>query len=197
MATFKCDPSGGSCEVELLRRIARTLNVLLVLGIAAACSAGIQYAQAQTAGPTQPSAQPAPPANAAPGSQAAPAEPHIDKAQITQRLNRELGFNLETTTVGWQHALDRIDGELARPRMRYTELNRLRDELQRIPSEVAEAWSKIQPRLEADRDQIKLLAPAPAAGAPPEPERVTGGGRPPPVPTERSVRISRTTLFGR
>src|ERR1700739_2529298 len=27
--------------------------------------------------------------------------------------------------------------------------------------------------------------------------RVTGGGRPPPVPTERSVRISRTTLFRR
>ena len=26
--------------------------------------------------------------------------------------------------------------------------------------------------------------------------RVTGGGRPPPVPTERGVRISRTTLFG-
>ena len=28
-------------------------------------------------------------------------------------------------------------------------------------------------------------------------DRVTGGGRPPPVPTERGVRISRTTLFGR
>src|SRR6201987_737807 len=28
-------------------------------------------------------------------------------------------------------------------------------------------------------------------------DRVTGGGRPPPVPTERSVRISRTTLFRR
>jgi transposase len=27
--------------------------------------------------------------------------------------------------------------------------------------------------------------------------RVTGGGRPPPVPTERSVQISRTTLFRR
>ena len=26
--------------------------------------------------------------------------------------------------------------------------------------------------------------------------RVAGGGRPPPAPTERSVRISRTTLFG-
>jgi hypothetical protein len=27
--------------------------------------------------------------------------------------------------------------------------------------------------------------------------RVTGGGHPPPVPTERGVRIYRTTLFGR
>ena len=26
--------------------------------------------------------------------------------------------------------------------------------------------------------------------------RVTGGGRPPPVPTERGMRLSRTTLFG-
>ena len=33
------------------------------------------------------------------------------------------------------------------------------------------AWSKIQPRLDADRDQIKLLGAAPAAGAPPEPEQ--------------------------
>jgi hypothetical protein len=30
-----------------------------------------------------------------------------------------------------------------------------------------------------------------------ERHRVTGGGRPPPVPTERSVQISRTTLFRR
>ena len=157
--------------MNLLRRIARTLNVLLVLGIAAACGAGFQYAYAQTAGPTPPSAQPAAPANAAPSSQAAPADPHIDKSQIAQRLNRELDFNLETTTGGWQHALDSVDGELARPRLRYTELNRLRDELQRIRSDVAEAWSKIQPRLEADRKQIKLLGPAPAAGALPELEQ--------------------------
>src|ERR1035437_429054 len=32
--------------------------------------------------------------------------------------------------------------------------------------------------------------------APVSTHRVTGGGRPPPVPTERGVRISRTTLFG-
>jgi hypothetical protein len=106
---------------------------------------------AQTAGPTQLSAQPAALANAAPNSQAAPAEPPIDKSQIAQRLNRELDFNLEIITSGWQHALDRVDGELARPRLRYTELNRLRDELQRIRSDVAEAWGKIQPRMDADR----------------------------------------------
>ena len=153
--------------VSLLGRIARTLNVFFVLGLAAACSAGFQYAHAQAAGSTQPSAQPAPPANAAPSSQTAPADPHIDKTQITQRLDRELGFNLEAATGGWQHALDRVDSELARPRLRYTELNRLRDELQRIRSDVAEAWSKIQPRLDADRDQTKLLGAAPAAGAPP------------------------------
>jgi hypothetical protein len=30
----------------------------------------------------------------------------------------------------------------------------------------------------------------------PAPHRVTGGGRPPPVPTEPGVQISRTGLFG-
>jgi hypothetical protein len=46
-----------------------------------------------------------------------------------------------------------VDGELARQHLRYTELYRLRDELQRIRSDVAEAWGKIQPRLDADRPQ--------------------------------------------
>src|SRR5262249_28172228 len=149
----------------------RSLGVLLVLGLASGSGAALQCAYAQTAGPTQSSVQPAAPANAAPNSQAAPADPHIDKAQITQRLNRELDFNLEPAMGGWQHALDRVDSELGRPRLRYTELNRLRDELQHIRSDVAEALGKIQPRLDADRDQIKLLGAAPAAGAPPEPEQ--------------------------
>jgi potassium-dependent mechanosensitive channel len=162
--------------VSLLQRIARTLNVFLVLGVAIASSAALQCAYAQAASSTQSSAQssaqPAPSANAAPSSQAAPnADPPIDKSQIAQRLNRELDFNLENNTAAWQHALERVDGELARARLRYGELNRLRDELQRIRSDVADAWSKIQPRLDADRDQIKLLGPAPAAGAPPEPEQ--------------------------
>ncbi len=35
-----------------------------------------------------------------------------------------------------------------------------------------------------------------AGGSCPPPDRVAGGSCPPPAPTERSVRISRTTLFG-
>jgi potassium-dependent mechanosensitive channel len=161
--------------VNLLQRIARTLHVLLTLGIASVSGAAIDCAYPQTASPTQSSAPSAAAANAAPGNQAeaTAADPHIDKAQIAQRLNRELDFNLETTTGEWQHALDRVDGELARPRLRYTELNRLRDDLLRVRSDVAGAFGKIQPRLDADRDQIKLLGAAPAAGAPPEPEQAT------------------------
>jgi potassium-dependent mechanosensitive channel len=157
--------------VNLSRRIARTLTVLLVLGLVS--GAALDCARAQTAAAPQSSAQPAPPANAAPAGQAVPnaADPQIDKAQIAQRLNRESDFNLETTTGEWQHALERVDGELARPRLRYTELNRLRDDLLRMRSDVAAASGKIQPRLDADRDQIKLLGAAPAAGAPPEPEQ--------------------------
>ena len=117
------DQSGGP-GVSLLQRIARTLNVFLVLGVAIASSAALQCAYAQAASSTQSSAQssaqPAPSANAAPSSQAAPnADPPIDKSQIAQRLNRELDFNLENNTAAWQHALERVDGELARARLRY------------------------------------------------------------------------------
>jgi hypothetical protein len=163
--------------VSLLQRIARTFCVLLVLGLASGSGAPLQCAYAQTAGPTQPSAQPAAPPNAAPNSQAAPADPHIDKAQIAQRLNRELDFTLETTTTGWQHALDRVDGELARPHLRYTELNRLRDELQsfapRLPiagAKSSRGWTPIairsscsepRPPRERHRSPSRRLAIAP------------------------------------
>jgi hypothetical protein len=135
--------------VKLLQRIARMLTVLLALGLVTGSIAPSQWAYAQTAG----SAQPAAPANAAPPGQAAPnADPHIDKAQIAQRLNRELDFNLEIITSGCLFPAWMANW---RARVfRYTELNRLRDELQRIRSDVAEAWGKIQPRLDADRASL-------------------------------------------
>ena len=54
------------------------------------------------------------------------------------RVNQELGINLETTTAGWKRELDRLEGDLARPRLRYSDLNRFRDELLRVRSAVQE-----------------------------------------------------------
>src|ERR1700758_3766128 len=43
----------------------------------------------------------------------------------------------------------------------------------------------------------RTIHPGPSRPRELHPEhRVAGGGRPPPAPTERGVRISRTTLFG-
>jgi potassium efflux system protein len=159
--------------VSLLQRIVRTLYVLLLLGFVSVFGAAFHGALAESAASPQSSAAPASHANAAPANPvpASTAEPQVDKAKIAQRLNHELGFDLDSTTARWQHALDGVDGELARQRLRYTELNRLRDELQRIRADVADSWSKIEPRLDLDRDQIKLLGAAPAAGQPAEPEQ--------------------------
>jgi potassium-dependent mechanosensitive channel len=161
--------------MKLSQHGVRILHVLLMLGLAIASAAASTRVHAQATDAARP---PAPQANKAAAGSEAPAktsEPQVDTARIAQRLNRELGFELEATTSGWQRALDRLDNELARPRLRYTELNRLRDELQQLRSDIATAWSKIQPRLDADREQIKLLGPAPAAGQPPEPDQAALG----------------------
>ena len=138
--------------MSLLQRIARTAYVFLLLELAIVAGAAGHGALAQSA--ASPHTPAPPPANAAPGNPAptSPAEPQIDKAKIAERLNRDLGFDLESTTTRWPHALDGVDGELARQRLRYTELNRLRDELLRIRADVADSWSKIQPRLDAERE---------------------------------------------
>jgi potassium-dependent mechanosensitive channel len=162
--------------VSLFRRIARTLNLLVVAGIAAAAFAG-SYAHGEPAGLTQPSAIPAPQARPAPDNKASVqgADSRINTTEIVKRVNQELGINLEATTAGWQRGLDRLESDLARPRQRYSDLNRFRDELQRLRSETDDAWNKIQPRLDADRAQMKLLGPAPAAGQPQEPEQAALG----------------------
>jgi potassium-dependent mechanosensitive channel len=161
--------------MRLSQSIVRTSHLILVLGLAIAACAISPRAYAQTADATQSPAPASAASHASDQAAAKPSEPHVDTAKIAQRLNRELGFDLEATTGGWQRALDRLDNELARPHLRYAELNRLRDELQQFRSDIAEAWGKIQPRLEADREQIKLLGPAPAAGQPPEPDQAALG----------------------
>jgi potassium-dependent mechanosensitive channel len=131
------------------------------------------FAQAPSAAPSI--AKPVPSstskANDAKGA-AQPTGPQINTKDIVNRLNQELGIDLEATTTGWQYELHQVESSLGRPRLRYSDLNQFRDGLQRVRSKLDDVSSRLQPRLEADKTQMNLLGPAPGAGQPPEVEQV-------------------------
>src|SRR5215471_12358522 len=158
----------------LLRRIARTCILLMAAVILAIGLAGSWCALAQS-----PHAAPAAEKPAASGTHAAEnltraaeaANPAINTKDIVDRLNQELGIDLQTTSAGWQHALDQVESDLGREGLRYSDLNQYRDELLRVRSHAADVAGRLQPRLDAGKAQMKLLGPAPAAGQPQEPEQ--------------------------
>ena len=52
----------------------------------------------------------------------------INIAEITARANRDVGVDIQATITGWQREFDRLESELQKQRLRYSELNNLRDE---------------------------------------------------------------------
>ena len=151
----------------LFRPIARTANFLGLSALAVGLLASAVCAQTRSTSPQ---------ANTATHTSdtktpAQPSDPRINTAEIANRLDKELGINLQATTSGWQRELDQIQTELGRPRLRYSELNEFRDRLQQVRSQVDDTWGRLQPRLKADKAQVNLLGPAPAADQPPEPEQ--------------------------
>ena len=155
--------------IDRFRDIARALVAVLLLGMAGAA--------AQTApSPTSPnpgatSQAGSVPTAQAPAQPASTAGPQINIAEITARANRDVGLNIEAAINGWQHELDRLESALQKPRLRYSELNDLRDELQHVRTGIEDFWKRLEPRLATAKDQVALLGPAPAAGQPPEPEQ--------------------------
>jgi len=151
--------------IDRFRDIARALVAVLLLGMAGAA--------AQTAhSPTSPNPAAASQSGSvptAPVQPAAQAAPKINIAEITARANRDVGVNIETAIKGWQTELDRVESALQKPRLRYSELNDLRDELQRLRAGTEDFWKRLEPPLAAAKDRVALLGPAPAAGQPPEP----------------------------
>jgi len=155
--------------IERFRDIARALVAVLLLGMAGAAA---QTAQSPTSpNPSAASQAGSVPTAQAPAQPAGPAGPQINIAEITARANRDVGVNIETAINGWQHELDRLESALQKPRLRYSELNDLRDELQRVRAGIEDFWKRLEPPLAAAKDQVALLGPAPAAGQPPEPEQ--------------------------
>ena len=154
--------------IDRFRDIARVLVAVLLLGVAGAAG---QTAQSPTTSPGAASqAGSVPTAQAS--APAASAGPQINIAEITARANRDVGVNIEAAIAGWQHELDRLESDLQKPRLRYSELNDLRDELQRVRAGIEDFRKLLEPPLAAAKDQVALLGPAPAAGQPPEPEHV-------------------------
>ena len=149
------------------RDIALALVAVLLLGMAGAAS---QTGQS----PASPSPDAAPHAGSPSTAQAPaqPAGPQINIAEITARANRDVGDDIQTTITGWQRELERLEGDLKKARLRYSELNDLRDELQRVRAGVQDFWNRLEPPLVAVKAQVDLLGPATAAGQPPEPEHV-------------------------
>jgi potassium-dependent mechanosensitive channel len=155
--------------IDRFRDIARALVAVLLLGMAGAAA---QTAQPPTSpNPSAASQAGSVPTAQAPAQPAGPAGPQINIAEITARANRDVGVNIETAISGWQHELDRLESALQKPRLRYSELNDLRDELQRVRAGIEDFWKRLEPPLAAAKDQVALLGPAPAAGEPPEPEQ--------------------------
>jgi small-conductance mechanosensitive channel len=147
--------------------IARALVAVLLLGMAGAAA---QTAQPPTA-PNPAAASQAGSVPTAAVQPAAPAPPKVDIAEITARANRDVGVNIETAIKGWQNELDRVESALKKQRLRYSELNDLRDALKRVRAEIEDFSKRLEPPLAAAKDQVALLGPAPAAGQPPEPEQ--------------------------
>ena len=153
------------------RDIARAFLAILCLAMVGAAAQAEQPSLNQPANST--SAPPsAPPQPQAAQPDARPAAPQVNSAEITRRVNQEVGFDIDATIAGWQSDLDRLESELRRPSLRYAELNGLRDELQRVRSGVEVFWDALRPRLEAAKAEVGLLEPAPAAGQPQGPEQV-------------------------
>src|SRR6516165_4691740 len=135
-------------------------------------------AQAQTPQlATSPSPNAAPQAGSPPTAPAAaqPAKPpaaQINTAEIVARANKSVGVDIQNKIADWQQVLSRLESDLQKPHLRYSELNDFRDALQRVRGEIENFRGHVEPVLAAAKDQVALLGPAPAAGQPPEADDV-------------------------
>ena len=157
--------------VTLFRHMTRAAYCLALSAVTLTLLASAPCALAQSAAPV-PSQDKARATNPGDGKAAARTpDSRINSAEVAKRVDQELGIDLQATTADWQRQLDLLEKELSHPRLRYSELNEFRDRLQRVRSEAADLWNKLQPRLQADKAQMDLFDPAPAAGQPAEPEQ--------------------------
>lgn len=147
------------------RRFSSALIIILLANVLAASA---QTPLPSLSLPTAPAQTPIAPSQPTPPPQPAP---QINMAEITDRANNEVGFNIQGIITEWQRDLDRIEKGLREPGLRYADMNAFRENLARIRKSIDEFGSKLRPRLDAMRAQVDRLGAAPAQGQAPEPEQ--------------------------
>ncbi|MGA2288941.1 mechanosensitive ion channel family protein, partial [Bradyrhizobium sp.] len=152
------------------RLTARIVVAVLLLGGGCARAQIAEPLRRPPPGPAQPDASVASPGAAAAAAQ--PAQPRIDADDITRRANKDAGVDIEATIAGWQRGLDGVEAELRSPRLNFSQLNSLRDALQRFRSSVEDTSIHLQSPLSAAKAQLGSLGPVPAPGQPPEPDQM-------------------------
>src|SRR2546423_1224033 len=143
-----------------LQGIARIFGAVLLLsgiGLVQAGPASLdQLAIPATAPPPQITPQSVLAAAQAPNHQ-------LNAAYLPRCANEDVGADLEVLTSSWQRELERLENTLRRPGVRYSELNSIRDELQRVRGSVDEFEARLGPCLAAAKAQVDLLGSLPAA----------------------------------
>jgi small-conductance mechanosensitive channel len=156
------------------RSALRPIFICLLFSAMVASAVGTAPRAFGQGAPSDPPAGSVPaPAGDAPGQKVpAPPAATVNTGAITEDLNQELGLDLNAKSAAWSQQLDRLEGELRRPHLLYSELNAYRDALQRIRGEAKDLAGRLPTRLDAAKAQLKLLGPAPGAGQPAEPEQI-------------------------
>jgi small-conductance mechanosensitive channel len=143
-------------------------------------------AQAQNGSGADGRASPsAPPLENQPPAPAANAENGIDAqklaaerraaefaADVRERVNREIGRDINDTLSRWNRDLERVEQGLAVRTSDYGQLDLLREQLERVRGDVTDFLSTLEPRLNAVNTQAAKLGEAPVEGQPAEPEEV-------------------------
>jgi small-conductance mechanosensitive channel len=157
----------------MINRLCSVVWTLSVLSWLVVAGAQAQTAQSSTSpNPDAASQAGSPPAGQTTAQPAKPAAPAINTAELVERANKSVGVDIQKRIAGWKQELSRFETNLQQPHLRYSDLNDLRDELQRVRGEIAEFRGHLEPALAAAKDQLELLGAAPAAGQPPEPDDV-------------------------
>jgi potassium-dependent mechanosensitive channel len=144
----------------------RTLIRLTLMGIGAFALTAGQCAFGQTVVSARPPQVGTAPASAAPGTDIVDKRngSELEAQEIAKRVNEALGVDLNATVAKWQSELDRIETDLRKPGVEWSQLDSYRDELQRVHSQITELSTRLQSQLDAVKAQLNVLGPAPAAG---------------------------------